>query len=100
MNAADLQQAVDLDSMTADDLAELVTDYPVRLVISDADGIHTVEYDTHDDQLTFYAYGSSGYDAEETEAVLNLIAENSDVGLALEDDPERSEAVDVTGGTA
>lgn len=98
MNAVELQREHDLHDLSAAELTSLVTEHPVRLVLSDAEGVHTVEYDENDDQLTFFANGSAGYDAACTEAVLELVAESDDVGIALADDPERTKDTAATAG--
>jgi hypothetical protein len=85
MNATDLNEAVDIESLTADAMAALIEAHDIVLVISDADGIHTIEYDEDVDELTFYAHGSAGYDADGTRAALETALDSEDVGITFAD---------------
>lgn len=85
--AAELKEDVDVDDATAEELGALLESHPVRLVVSESDGVHTIEHDSFDDQLVFFAYGSLGYDEDGSWAALEEAAANDAVGIALDDKP-------------
>lgn len=68
----------EMEQMTPGDWRTYLKENPNKcLVINDPDGVHAVLYDDIDESVTFYAYGSMGYDFDGTQAVLEKIAGES-----------------------
>jgi Arc/MetJ-type ribon-helix-helix transcriptional regulator len=80
--SGEVDHELDFEEMTTDDWEEYLQDHPHRLVVNAKDGTHSIEWDDLDDQLTFYAYGSAGYDYDGSRAALEEVAEQSN-GLSL-----------------
>lgn len=78
-NRNELLQSSEMELMDVSDWIKYLQENPDHcLIIEDLRGTHTVEFDSHDDQVTFYAHGSQRYDHDGTQAVLETIAGTSD----------------------
>jgi len=74
---------LDFEEMSADDWENVLEEEDVRLHVRDPRGEHVLEWDDHEDRVTFRAFGNAGYDEDGTRAALEEVAFESD-GLWLE----------------
>ena len=69
--------------MSADNWEAYLCDHPeVALIAKDSEGTHEFSYDEQESRVTFWAYGSQGYDRRGTRAALEAVAGQSQ-GVAL-----------------
>lgn len=74
---------LDFAELSAEDWEEILREHPVRLTVRDPKGTHAFEYDHDEEYVTFYAFGSAGYDEAGSRNALEEVANQSD-GIALE----------------
>ena len=73
----------DFETMSADDWEEYLESHQDQALIAmDGEGTHEFAWDEEEERVTFWAYGSQGYDEDGTRAALETVAGQSD-GIAL-----------------
>lgn len=76
-------EPVDFESMSADDWEEYLEENPeCALQATDPKGTHEFRYDPNQDYVTFWAFGTQGYDEGGSRSALEAVAGESK-GLVL-----------------